>query len=122
MSALPQIADVWFKVIHDHLVRITVVASGCPYTHRCSKDVFEAVIAHIDDHRKEGVVTTSVANAIRRSATQVSVALQLLRERGIIKKKGYRYYIVPGYSNGFYEHAMAEFYALDKDKQTKSAP
>ena len=85
---------------------------GREYAHRCSKEVFEAVAGHIDEHQGEGVKMQSLADTLDVPMTQVNVALQLLAERGLLETHGRLGYVAPGYAKAFYEHAMTEFYAL----------
>ena len=97
------------------LERTVRLADGREYTHRCSKQVFEAVAAYIDDHQREGFKIQSLADALDAPMTQVNVALQLFAERGLLETPsggGRLGYVAPGYASGFFEHAMTEFYAL----------
>ncbi|MCG8510068.1 MAG: hypothetical protein MI741_12645, partial [Rhodospirillales bacterium] len=80
--------------------------------HRCSKQVFEAVTGHIDEHQQRGFKLQSLADALEAPMTQVNVALQLLTEHGLLETHGRLGYVAPGYASGFFEHAMTEFYAL----------
>jgi len=94
------------------LERAVTLADGRAYAHRCSKQVFEAVAGHLDEHRHEGVGIQSLADAIDAPMTQVNVALQLLDERGLLERDHRLAHVAPGYAGGFYEHAMTEFYAI----------
>ena len=97
------------------LERFVRLADGREYAHRCSKQVFEQVAGYLEDHQREGVKIQSISDAIDAPMTQVNVALQLLTERGLLEKPsggGRLGYVAPGYAQGFYEHAMTEFYAL----------
>ena len=94
------------------LERVVKLPDGREYAHRCSKEVFEAVAGHLDEHQGEGVKIQSIADALDVPMTQVNVALQLLTERGLLETHGRLGYVAAGYANAFYEHAMTEFYAL----------
>jgi len=97
------------------LERCVRLPDGREYSHRCSKQVFEAVAGYLDDHQDEGVKIQSLADTLEAPLTQVNVALQLLTERGMLERhsgSGRLGYVAPGYAHGFFEHAMVEFYAL----------
>lgn len=94
------------------LERLVKLPDGREYAHRCSKEIFEKVAGHLDDHQTEGVKIQSLADALDAPMTQVNVALQLLTERGLLEIHGRLGYVADGYASGFYEHAMTEFYAL----------
>jgi len=94
------------------LERTVTLPNGKTYAHRCSREVFEAVAAYLDDNQHAGVKIQSMADAINAPMTQVNVALQLLTERGMLETHGRLGYVAPGYSDAFYEHAMVEFWAL----------
>ena len=94
------------------LERVVQLPDGREYAHRCSKEVFEAVAAHLDEHQVDGVKIQSIADALDAPMTQVNVALQLLTERGLLESHGRLGYVAPGYAKAFFEHAMTEFYAL----------
>ena len=94
------------------LERVVKLPDGREYAHRCSKEVFEAVAGHLDEHQGEGVKIQSIADTLDVPMTQVNVALQLLTERGLLETHGRLGYVAPGYASAFFEHAMTEFYAL----------
>jgi len=83
------------------LERTVRLPDGREYAHRCSKEVFEAVAGHIDEHQGEGVKMQSLADTLDVPMTQANVALQLLAERGLLETHGRLGYV-----------AMTEFYAL----------
>ena len=106
-------SDVEFRgTLGGALEREVTLPDGRQYSHRCSEQIFKAVVAHIDDHQREGVKMQSVADAIDAPMTQVNVAIQLLTERGLLITSGRLGYVAEGYATAFYEHAMTEFYAL----------
>jgi len=94
------------------LERVVRLPDGREYAHRCSRKAFEAVVAHIDDHQREGVKIKSITDAIDEPMTQVNVALQLLTERGLLETHGRLGYVTLGFAVTFHEHAMTEFFAL----------
>jgi len=94
------------------LERTVKLPDGREYAHRCSKEVFEAVAGHIDEHQGDGVKMQSLADTLDVPMTQVNVALQLLTERGLLETHGRLGYVAPGYAKAFFEHAMTEFYTL----------
>ena len=98
------------------LERVVTLPDGREYAHRCSEEIFRQVATYLDDHvtvsRGAGFTMTSVADAIDAPLTQVNVALELLKDRGIILTSGRRGYIDVGYRDGAFEHALVEFYAL----------
>ena len=105
--------DIEFRGTHDDaLERVVRLPDEREYAHRCSKEVFEAVAGHLDDHQREGVKIQSLADALDAPMTQVNVALQLLTERGLLETHGRLGYVAPGYASAFFEHAMTEFYAM----------
>ena len=113
MKRLTEKRDIEFRVTPGGALERTVkLPDGREYTHRCSKEVFDAVAGHIDEHHGEGVKIRSVADAIDAPMTQVNVALQLLIERGLLETQGRLGYVAPGYASAFYEHAMTDFWSL----------
>ena len=94
------------------LERVVTLPDGRQYIHRCSEQVFRQVAAWLDEHR-DLVTMTSIADALDAPLTQVNVALELLKERGmLLPADGRRSHIPEGYRSAFFEHAMTEFYAL----------
>ena len=94
------------------LERTVTLHDGRAYTHRCCREIFEAVAGYLDEHQDEGVTMNSLADAVDAPMTQVNVALQLLTERGLLEAHSRLNYVAPGYADGFYEHALTEFLAL----------
>ncbi len=94
------------------LERVVALPDGRQYVHRCSEQIFRQVAEYLDDHR-DLVTMTSIADAIDAPLTQVNVALELLKERGmLLPADGRRSHIPEGYRSAFFEHAMTEFYAI----------
>lgn len=103
--------DVRFCVLDGHLVRTVAGDDGRTYTHRCTRQVYETVAHAIDEIPAQGAGTTlaEIARAEDLPFTQVNVALEFMKERGIIEVRHRRCY--PGTTCAF-EDAMVEFYAL----------
>ena len=105
--------DVRFSVEDGCLVR-TVVADagdGRGYTHRCAKDAFEKVAHAIGETPAEGEGTTLTLIARQESLpfTQANVALEFLKERGIVDVRHRRCYPATKHTH---LDAMTEFCAL----------
>lgn len=107
-----------FEVIDDHLVRTVLFADGKAYVHRCPKSAYETVAYAIEETPAEGDGTTLIqlSNRENLAFTQVNVALEFLKERGIVDVRHRRCY--PG-SREVYLDAMVEFHAL-REKPVES--
>lgn len=108
--------DVRFEVIDDHLVRtVTFPATSgggsSSYRHRCSRDVYEAVADVVDatPAQGEGVSLQSLSRDADLPLTQVNVALEFLKERGVVVTRGRRSYRS---SDIALEDALVQFHAL----------
>ena len=105
--------DVRFEVLDGCLVRTvvdTTPGSGGAkaYQHRCTRKAFET-IAHAIGETPGSGEGTSLAEIVKREDlpfTQVNVALEFLKERGIVDVRGRRCY--PAAITTF-EDAMTEF-------------
>jgi len=96
-----------FDVKNDHLVRSVVLPTlGHSYTHRCTRQVFEAVARAIEASPDLGVTIGSLVKALDLPATQVHVALDFLQERTCVVTRGRRTYPA---SKALFEDAMIEF-------------
>src|SRR5262245_7446088 len=86
----PQIRNVSFEVLAGELVRHVVPARGKkPYTQTCSLEVFKTVALHIDPLVQQGVTTGELWAALPDAPrTQISVALEFLKERGCVRTWG----------------------------------
>src|SRR5262245_12044287 len=113
---LPQ-RDVRFFVQDGCLVRTVAGADGRTYTHRCERKAFETVAHAIDETAAQGDGTTLVMISRQEKLpfTQVNVALEFLKERGIIDVRHRRCY--PG-TTCVFEDAMVEFLVLDESFKT----
>jgi hypothetical protein len=105
--------DIQWRVIDGVLERAIRPLTGKPYRHRCSRKAFEEVAWYLAEHASQGVTMTLIAAALDLPYTQVNVAMELLKERGILRADGRRSYVEPGYREALYEHAMVEFLALE---------
>ncbi len=100
---------------------VTTTARGgkaaLTYVQRASLDAIEGVAWYMEDQgRAGGATTTELWDFLTDiPATQVSVVLDFLVERGIVEKRGRRNYPA---SPCLSEDAMVEFYALEHEAQT----
>jgi hypothetical protein len=107
---LPQ-RDVRFFVEDGCLVRTVTGADGRNYTHRCELKAFETVAHAIEETpaQGDGTTLTVISRQEQLPFTQVNVALEFLKERGIVDVRHRRCY--PG-TRSVHLDAMVEFHAL----------
>ena len=108
--------DERFEFADGCLVRtVTDGATGKAYQHRCTRKVFETVAHAINETPADGDGTCQVEIVRRESLpySQVNVALEFLKERGVIEVRHRRCY--PGSTTAF-EDAMIEFLALAENE------
>jgi hypothetical protein len=110
--------DVRFMVQDGYLVR-TVTGGGREdrsYTHRCPKATFEQVAHAVEETPATGKGTTLEALARQEDLpfTQVNVALEFLKERGIVDVRHRRCYPA---TTSVHLDAMVEFHALAEGPQ-----
>jgi hypothetical protein len=90
------------------LKRVVQLSDGRQYVHRCTREVFEAVAFAYEDG--QGHTMEEIADALNAPFTQVNVAVEFLKERGVIevraKRKSY------AASGCIFEDAMIEYHAL----------
>jgi hypothetical protein len=101
-----------FYVEDGHLVREVAEAEGFPgYIHRCTKQVLETVAHVISETPTEGEGTTmmQIADDEKLAYSQVNVALEFLKDRGIVEVRHRRCY--PGTADPHLD-ALTEFHAL----------
>ena len=105
--------DVRFFEQDGYLVR-TVTGRGRSYTHRCPKTTFETVAHAIEETPADGTGTTLelLAKAEDLPFTQVNVALEFLKERGIVHIRHRRNYPA---TSSVHLDAMVEFHALAEE-------
>jgi len=110
--------DVRFHIEDGCLVRTVVSdeADGRSYTHRCGKPTFETVAHAIGEASAEGEGTTltHIARQENLPYTQVNVALEFLKERGLVDVRHRRCYPA---TRDVYLDAMVEFHALAEEPQ-----
>jgi hypothetical protein len=114
--------DIEWRVVHGVLERTVTLASGKSYRHRCTRKTFEQLIEYIDDHIDAPITMNSIVEATDAPFTQANVALELLKERCIIETNGRKSYVGPGYRDGFYDHAMTEYCALEAGMPPEHRP
>jgi hypothetical protein len=111
-----------FHIRHGVLVRTVVPRRGKPYVQRCDLESFAEVAYLIDDlvgERDDRSLTTPKMweNLPNVPHTQASVALDFLKERGVVRVEGRRSYPA---SNVPFEDALCEWHALDHESQTEN--
>lgn len=105
--------------IEDGCLLQTVTAGGGDnrtYTHRCSKATFEKVAHAIGETAAQGDGTsmTQIARQENVTFTQTNVAMEFLKERGIVDVRHRRSYPA---TKDVYLDAMVEFHALAEEPQ-----
>jgi len=110
--------DVRFFVQDGCLVRTVTAGAndGRTYTHRCDKATFETVAWAMEGQPREGDGTTLMEIARKEALpfTQVNVALEFLKERGIVDVRHRRCYPA---TESVHLDAMVEFHALAEEKR-----
>lgn len=98
-----------YSVTDDGSLRRTVLLSdGTTYTHHCSRQVYEAVACAMEDGK--GHTGQALSRSLDEPFTQVDVAFQFLKERGVIETRHKRRSFAA--SRCVYEDAMVEYHAL----------
>jgi hypothetical protein len=100
-----------YSVEDGCLVRTVISSDGRRYVHRCERKAFETVAHAIEETPAQGEGTSlmQIARQEKLPFTQVNVALEYLKERGIVDVRHRRCY--PGTSSVHLD-AMVEFHAL----------
>lgn len=100
---------VGYSVTDDGSLRRAVLFSdGTTYTHHCSRDVFEQVAYAMEGG--QGHTGQELSRALDEPFTQVDVAFQFLKERGVIETRHKRKSFAA--SKVVYEDAMIEYHAM----------
>ncbi len=100
---------VTYSVTDDGSLRRTVLLSdGTTYTHHCARAVYEAVAYAIED--SQGHTGQELSKLLNEPFTQVDVAFQFLKDRGVIETRHKRRSYAA--SKCAYEDAMIELLAL----------
>lgn len=98
-----------FAVLDGALEMSVVPRRGRPYTHRCSREVYEHV-AHDIEAAPRGVTVEEVRDRLELPHTQVAVALAFMKERGCVEVRRRRSHPA---SRAMFEDAMVEYLALE---------
>jgi hypothetical protein len=112
--------DVRYEFANGCLVRTVTDAapeaggSGKTYQHRCTRQVFETVAHAVNETPADGEGTSQFDIVQRESLpySQVNVALEFLKERGVVDVRHRRCY--PASTTAF-EDAMIEFLVLGEE-------
>ena len=106
--------DVRFFVQDGCLVRVVASCDGRGYQHRCSLKTYETVAHAVEETpvEGEGCSMTEIARRESLPYTQVNVALEFLKQRGIVDVRHRRCY--PG-TRSVHLDAMVEFHALAEE-------
>jgi hypothetical protein len=111
--------DIHFCIEDGCLMRAATThrGNGRTYTHRCTKPVFEKVAYAVGEVPAEGKGTTLTQIALQEELpfTQVNVALEFLKERGIVDVRHRRCYPA---TPAVHLDAMTEFYALAEEPKS----
>lgn len=101
-----------YLVQDGHLIRsVAGDGGGSTYTHRCKMATFEAVAHAIAEMDAEwpGVTVRHIVATEKLPFTQVHIAMEFLKERGIVEVRYRRYFPA---SSDVHLDAMVEFHAL----------
>ena len=101
--------EVEFAVLDGALEMRVVPRCGRPYTHRCSREVYEEVARDIEAAPR-GVTIEEVRGRLELPHTQVAVALAFMKERGCVEVRLRRSHPA---SRATFEDAMVEYLALE---------
>lgn len=101
--------EVEFVVLDRALEMRVVPRRGRPYTHRCSRAVYEEVARDIEAAPR-GVTIEEVRDRLELPHTQVAVALAFMKERGCVEVRRRRSHPA---SRATFEDAMVEYLALE---------
>lgn len=107
--------DMRYYVQDGYLIR-EVKGTGCDtriYRHRCSKKTYETVAHVAEETPSEGKGITGYQIAIQEELpfSQTNVAMEFLKERGIVDVRYRRCYPT---SHNTHLDAMVEFHALEE--------
>ena len=88
-------------------MRTVRLPGGRTYVHRCTQEVFEQVAYAVDC--QGGVTLAALAERLDAPCTQVNVALELLKERGVVEVRLRRSHPASSFA---FEDAMIEWSCL----------
>jgi hypothetical protein len=113
----PNQRHVEFTAQRGVLVRRVTRAGGREYIQRATRDVLEVVCHAIEACGDDGATTNGLWVLLPQlPCTQISVALDFLKERGCIVVRCRRNYPA---SDFLVEDALVEFYALDLAREKR---
>jgi hypothetical protein len=103
--------EVKYIVQDSYLVRTVRRGDATSYTHRCPKETFQKVAHSLAETPAEGLGTClgDIAMSEQLPFTQVNVALEYMKERGLVEIRRRRCY--PATADTYLD-AMIEFSAL----------
>lgn len=101
--------EVEFAVLDGALEMRVVPRRRRPYTHRCSREVYEEVARDIEAAPR-GATIEEVRDRLELPHTQVAVALAFMKERGCVEVRRRRSHPA---SRVTFEDAMVEYLALE---------
>lgn len=101
---------------HEDGFLVRTVGGDKSYEHRCTLEVFETVAHAVEETPAQGSGTSldQIAEQERLPHTQVNVALEFLKDRGLIERRHRRNYPA---SAAVHLDAMVEWHAL-REKPT----
>lgn len=114
MASRHQQRDVRFEARDGYLVRTVSFPDGREYQHRCPLAAYEQVAHAVEETpaEGEGTVLEAIARTERLPFTQANVALEFLKERGLVEVRHRRCYPA---SQSVHLDAMVEFHALREE-------
>jgi hypothetical protein len=102
--------QVRFEVERGKLVRHVTRPHGRGYTQRAALAALEEIVRFLEAQQADGATTTDLWDALPElPATQISVALDFLKEQGCVVSRCRRSYAA---SSFLFEDAMIEYHAL----------
>ena len=101
--------EVEYGVVDGVLERTVTFPDGRSYVHRCTRKVYEEVAHGIEERAETGVTLDPLARELDLPFTQVSVALEFMKDQGCVVTRLRRNYPA---SKAMFEDAMIEFLYL----------
>jgi hypothetical protein len=103
-----------YQVLDRHLVRTVTFPDGRTYTHRCPQASYETVAHAVAETSVDGDGATLelLSQTEDLAFTQVNVALEFLKERGLVDVRHRRCYPA---TTDVYLDAMVEYHALREE-------
>lgn len=97
-----------YTLIDGDLRRTVALSNGKSYTHHCTREVYEAVAYAMEDGQAH--TGQELSRTLDLPFTQVDVAFQFLKDRGVIEQRHRRRSYAA--SSCVFEDAMVELLAL----------